>query len=306
MILDFTEIPQANTGKGDQDTFEQFACLFLKYYGFKIEQGPDRGPDGGKDIIVSETLKGVGTCDIVRKWLVSCKHKAHSKKSVSTIDESNIKDRVVSNHCNGFIGFYSTLPSSGLSNIIHELGIPVMVFDNKIIEAKLLSGGKEFNKLVEIYFPVSLKKYRQEHPVKAHIFDIDEQLYCECCGKPLLGFDEWGNYLSFNNNEGKIAHIAFVCKGSCDNIIEDKYRKQGLNYDGWNDIHDLHNPLGWIKLLFAFVNGIQNEHDLTDEAYEQFKQLFICTFPYVARSASKKERERMLRLIQLEEAGVIF
>lgn len=305
MLLDFKEIPQANTGKGDQDAFEQFACLFLKYYGFKIVQGPNRGPDGGKDIIVSETLKGVGSCDVVRKWLVSCKHKAHSKRSVSTTDESNIKDRVIANLCDGFIGFYSTLPSSGLNNIIHGLGMPVMVFDNKMIESKLLSGDKLFNTLVDIYFPISLKKYRQEHPIKVHIFDKENPLVCECCGRSLLGYNEWGNYVVFSQGE-KIAHIAFVCKGNCDIAIENKYRQKGLQYNGWWDIHDLLNPIGWIKCLFAFVNGIQNEHDLTNEGYEKFKQLFICTFPYVARGATDEEREQMRRIIQLEEAGVIF
>lgn len=76
--LDFKEIPQANLANGKQDTFEMFAREFLELVGYKVLSGPDRGSDLGRDLIVLETRSGVGGETYVR-WLVSCKHKAHSE-----------------------------------------------------------------------------------------------------------------------------------------------------------------------------------------------------------------------------------
>ena len=56
-ILDFSEIPEAHIGTGKQDTFELLAREFLEYIGFTTVQGPDRGADGGKDLIVRELRK---------------------------------------------------------------------------------------------------------------------------------------------------------------------------------------------------------------------------------------------------------
>lgn len=113
-ILDFKEIPEANKATGIQDTFELFARDFFDYLPYKSIGEPDRGADAGKDILVEETRTGVGG-ETKIKWLISCKHKAHSGKSVTPSDEGDIRDRVEANDCQGFIGFYSTLPSSGLN-----------------------------------------------------------------------------------------------------------------------------------------------------------------------------------------------
>lgn len=59
MVLDFKEIPEANTGSGLQDTFELFTRDFLSFLGYRIIQDPDRGADGKKDLIVEEVIKGI-------------------------------------------------------------------------------------------------------------------------------------------------------------------------------------------------------------------------------------------------------
>ena len=88
MILDFKEIPEAHIANGKQDTFEMFARDFFETFGFIIEEGPDRGADGGRDLIIKEKRLGIlGETEI--KWLVSCKHKAHSGNSVLSTDEQN-------------------------------------------------------------------------------------------------------------------------------------------------------------------------------------------------------------------------
>jgi hypothetical protein len=56
MIVDFKEIPPANSSDGYQDQFELFARDFLENLGFLIIEQPDRGQDGGKDLLISEKV----------------------------------------------------------------------------------------------------------------------------------------------------------------------------------------------------------------------------------------------------------
>jgi hypothetical protein len=168
--LDFKEIPQANLASGEQDTFELFAREFLELFGFKTISGPDRGSDLGRDLIILETRTGVGGETAVR-WLVSCKHKAHSGQSVSLGDESDIFDRVQTHSCQGFIGFYSTLPGSSLTQKLEGIKnknptFEFQIFDKEKIEQILLSTGPGQG-IAQRYFPNSYSKWSKQN------FDID-------------------------------------------------------------------------------------------------------------------------------------
>ena len=85
----------------DPDTWELFARDFLAELGFVIEVGPGRGPDAGRDLLVSEQLKGTLHTNKFT-WLVSCKHFAGSGKSVGTENEVNITDRLEHHSADGF------------------------------------------------------------------------------------------------------------------------------------------------------------------------------------------------------------
>ena len=105
-MIDWTEIPNG-------DSWELFARDFLAELGFVIDIGPGRGADAGRDLVVSEQLRGrLRTKKFT--WLVSCKNFAVSDKSVGPDQENNITDRLKQHDADGFIGFYSTVPSSGL------------------------------------------------------------------------------------------------------------------------------------------------------------------------------------------------
>jgi hypothetical protein len=52
-MIDFSEISD------DGEEWELFARDFLAQEGYKILSEPDRGPDGRKDLLVSETYKGI-------------------------------------------------------------------------------------------------------------------------------------------------------------------------------------------------------------------------------------------------------
>lgn len=168
--LNFKEISQGNLAGGDQDAFELFAREFLELFGFIPVSGPDRGADLGRDLIVEETRSGVAGKTIVR-WLVSCKHKAHSGQSVTQGDESDIFDRVKVHNCTGFIGVYSTIPASSLTRKLEQLkahtpSFDFQIFDHAKIESILLRTGVGQG-IAQRYFPISFLEWNQQN------FDID-------------------------------------------------------------------------------------------------------------------------------------
>lgn len=163
-VLDFKEIPKANFADGLQDTFEFFARECLTLMGYKVISHPDRGADGGKDLVIEDHRHGVGGTTIVR-WLVSCKHNAHSGSSVTPTVEQNIIDRLSSHNCSSFMGFYSTIPSSGLSKYLDGFktynNIECFIYDRELIERFLLASdyGQE---LARRFFPISFGKWERE------------------------------------------------------------------------------------------------------------------------------------------------
>ncbi|MEG4289131.1 restriction endonuclease [Microcoleus sp. C2C3] len=161
--LDFKEIPQANLANGKQDEFELFARDFFAYLGYNIISEPDRGQDGGKDILIQESRIGIGGQTTVL-WLVSCKHFSHSNsgkgKAVGVDDEINVADRLSSNRCDGFIGFYSTIASSGLTQKLQGLSENkregFQVFHRGSIETFLFRD-LEGLQIARRYFPKSMQ-----------------------------------------------------------------------------------------------------------------------------------------------------
>ena len=164
MNIDFTEIPVANKGGKDQDTFELFACDFLESLGYDIIQRPSRGPDGKKDLIVQSNSVPGTTSDSKTKWLVSCKHNAHSGKGVSDTDEPDISDRLNKHKCHGFLGFYSTIPNATLSEKLASMSERFVstIYDHSRIEKEIHSL-KDKERILATYFPKSREKVIVEH-----------------------------------------------------------------------------------------------------------------------------------------------
>lgn len=156
MNIDFTEIPVANKGGKDQDTFELFASDFLESLGYDIIQRPSRGPDGKKDLIVQSNSVPGTTSDSKTKWLVSCKHNAHSGKGVSDTDEPDISDRLNKHKCHGFLGFYSTIPNTTLSEKLASMSERFVstIYDHSRIEKEIHSL-KDKERILATYFPKS-------------------------------------------------------------------------------------------------------------------------------------------------------
>lgn len=303
-VLDFKELPLANSGCGDQDTFELFTRDFFGYLGYKVLEGPDRGADGGRDVLLEEIRPGPGGQTNL-KWLVSCKHKAHSGKSVTPDDEMDVRDRIDKFGCQGFIGFYSTLPSAGLAGKLKPsaLKVEVQVFDRERIEGKLLHSSEGL-KLAQRYFPQSIEKWTRENPKPAEIFSQNPELKCESCGKDLHDPKSHGIIVIWSklrkDYEGKehIEDIYWCCKGFCDDKLGALRRKKGLS-DGWEDIPDVMIPTVYLKWVMTILNELHSEVTYSDRAFEKLKSFLLATYPFVARSLTTKEKERMKMLMMI-------
>lgn len=305
MILDFKEIPEAHIANGEQDTFEMFARDFFEELGFKIVIGPDRGADGGRDLIIEEEREGIlGNSNI--RWLVSCKHKVHSGKSVTDKDECDINDRMNSNKTDGFIGFYSTLPSAALQRKVrNSIGEQVKIFDKKAIEKIIIE--KNMKSLIKRYFPNSLRKYEAQVHSISNFLDEYVSLECKNCNKDLLEKDiQKLNIIVFvgeyKDNIQYIKDIYWSCKDNCDDTMRGIFEKKGLQDLGWEDISDLIIPTRFIEWLCAILNNIKDGSIIfSDEAFEKLKYFIIAISQLVLKDTTeeKKARIRFLNNISL-------
>jgi hypothetical protein len=311
-IIDFKEISQGNISDGRQDTFELFARDFLQMLGFKIEIGPDRGQDGGRDLVVVEERKGILDNSKYR-WLVSCKHKSHSGKSVVDADETDIIDRLTVHQCNGFIGFYSTVISAPFGRKLESFKdknkIEVQIFDNEKIE-KILLMSSEGEKLIKRYFPVSFKKIDDKRP--SNIFNEYASLKCEVCGKDLLESDTIHGYSAvvvlafdtdyyYEKNIHRYKKVYWSCKGACDKKLQQETYSDGLS-NGWEDISDLSIPYQFLKWNMAILNRLRSGVDeYDDEAFKQLKEFIICMCQIVYKNQSESDLKRIMSLSELPD-----
>jgi hypothetical protein len=302
-VLDFKEIPEANAADGKQDSFELFARDFLQSLGYKILEGPDRGIDGGRDIIVLEVRKGVGGESHIR-WLVSCKHKAFSGKAVSVDDELNILERVEQKKCQGFLGVYSTVPSAQLTARLEGLRAKTeyLVLDQERIEGSLLSSVSGL-KLAQRYFPKSFDKWKVENPRPAKVFSDQATLECEYCGKDLLNPKDgiivmWHTMPDEYTYTKRITDTYWCCKGDCDRALQSSHRHVNV-IDGWEDIPDVCIPLVYIKWVMTILNEHHRGDVYSEPAFDKMKQFLLTLYPYVARESTGAEKDRLKNLFQI-------
>ena len=320
-VIDFKEIPEAHKGGGHQDSFELFAHSFMQNIGVGVPYEINRGADGGIDFLLEEDRQGsFGTTTF--KWLVSCKHKAFSGKAVQPVDEEDLFDRVNTNNCQGFIGFYSTVVSSGLKKKFDELrrkGIEVKIFDKEAIEAEILKGFQfddpfRFNnmkRLADRFFPKSTSEWHVNNLRPAFIFYSEPTLKCCNCGKELLNKDIFKkrdtalvNVWYEKNTDGTTkmkvieekeipvtAQIIWSCKGQCDFLLENSLQNK-FNWGGWNDLGDFLLPPIYLRNLNSFMQGIIHQ-TYTEEAIAQERAIINNFFPFVSRHLNDVDKEQM-------------
>lgn len=226
------------------ESWEFFATDFLISLGYTVIQYPSRGADGGMDALV-EVNKN--------KYLVSCKHYIKSGASVGVEVEHSIIDRIIQSGASGFIGFYSTLPSTALStrfNSLKKQGYDCLVYDKNVIS----------NFLPKISSHI-LQKYGLPNHIK-YVMNVDEHSYiplnCLRCGVDILQDNQIPNSMAlicFNKN-GELEYF-YGCK-SCLLFIHDL---------GWVEIsQSLHQEEfnGWVN----FVDNYLNQHKPSQTFYK--------------------------------------
>ncbi|WHH58832.1 restriction endonuclease [Petroclostridium sp. X23] len=150
-MLDFKEM------RDDGVEFEQLIRELLLAEGLDVHW-TGVGPDGDKDLIAIESYEGI-LGSIKRKWVVQCKHNAHSGKSVSK-DDLNIMETCLAVDADGYLLACSTQPTSALIRHFKEIqdnkGLETRYWDSIEIEKRLMKPNN-FH-LINVFFENSSKK----------------------------------------------------------------------------------------------------------------------------------------------------
>lgn len=167
-IFDFREIRSPNRSHkigmniplGMSDLPDDFELFAQEFFGIvrrmRIFKSVSNGTDGGIDLGVEETSEGKSI-----RWLVSCKHWAHSNTPVSEHEEKNILERLYAWECDGFIPFYTTPPSTKVETLIsgvEKSGKRVERYFKDRIERELLESPVG-TKIAARYFPKSMTNH---------------------------------------------------------------------------------------------------------------------------------------------------
>lgn len=309
-ILDFKEIPPADTGNGDQDSFELFAReFFAEVLHFEIVSEPNRGADGGKDLIaVEHQIGSLSSTDI--RWLISCKHKAHSGHSVKPTDEESIIDRLKQHKANGFIGFYSTLPSTGLNERLDSFRsseYKIEIFNHERIESELIKAKR--SDIIQRFFPVSYKKEltKNQKNTPSILFGKYAPLKCEYCGKDLLKehLHDRGAIVVFwkNLDTNEYVDIYTCCKGHCDRALTSAKRQTGvIIISQWEDISDWIIPSIFMQKEMALFNQLYSgKIKYREEVFEKLKQIILRLSQFSLREDDDEQKKRALHLSELPD-----
>ena len=295
-IVDFTEVATAKGGSSEQEAWEFFARDFLHDVGLDVQEGPDRGPDGGRDLIAVEMRKGV-VGSVKHTWLVSCKHHAHSGKAVSDREEIDPLGRVRKFGANGFMAFYSTVPSSSLSTTLTKLKreFELKIYDRASIERELTSNDS-VESTFKRYLPSSYEKWISIGKKPSLFLGSYLPLNCAYCGKDLLAKGE-GNIVFARKlgivEKSEIEGIYWACKGSCDRAKESEWRARGCA-TSWRDISDAIIPLIFAKYLLASLSRIRSGFDVYSEpAFDSLLEFTQAVAQRVLRQTSPEEMQRV-------------
>lgn len=190
-MIDFKEIP------ADGTLFEQFVREMLLASGFS-PHWTGQGPDHGRDLIIQEQAIG-SLSTFGRKWLVQCKHHAHSEKSVGRNDVNGFLDDCRQIGADGYLLVTSTQPSASLVTKLEEIAdnsesrITIKIWDSVELEKRMQE--PRCFALGHIFFPKSFsvipwKIYNRGEPNKwtAHYKDYFILLTSRIGGQhPYLG-----------------------------------------------------------------------------------------------------------------------
>ncbi len=130
----------------DGEDFELLCRDVLESIGAKIVSEPTRGPDQKKDLIIEvESQDPLGNKSTL-KYLVQCKHKAHSGKSVYENEIGDFRSACLVHKTHGYFLITSTIASTTVAtnlNAENERGhLKTIIWDGRKLEEKIESSPK--------------------------------------------------------------------------------------------------------------------------------------------------------------------
>ncbi|MCD8050692.1 MAG: restriction endonuclease [Clostridiales bacterium] len=151
-MLDFKELNK------DGNDFELLVRELLYNKGLEVYWS-GKGPDGGKDLLCIERYQSCFK-EFTRRWLVQCKHNAHSEKAVGISELGVIENSCGQHNADGYLLVCSTFPSAAvvtaLEGIEKNRKITTAFWDCRALERQLLV--PENWSIVNLFFPISSKR----------------------------------------------------------------------------------------------------------------------------------------------------
>ncbi len=151
-MLNFAELDS------NGDDFELLVRELLYNKGLEVYWS-GKGPDGGRDLLCVEKYKS-NFKDVRKRWLIQCKHNAHSGNSVGINDLGSISNACSQHNADGYILVCSTYPSSSVVTMLEDIEqnekIVTSFWDYQTLERQLLTPANWT--LISRFFPESLHK----------------------------------------------------------------------------------------------------------------------------------------------------
>jgi len=175
-IIDFNELISPVPGEGLEQLTRQI--------GRKMGLSPSwsgRGADGGRDLIFTEILAGLMAKEKIT-WLVSCKDKAKSGKSVSEKDlpSTGIMDKLIQHKAQGFLLVTTTTVSTGAKALLDSLDknnggdIYTLVWDSSELTAILLD--PTYKDLLKQFLPQSYRRLMGLNSLEGALLSFQDEI----------------------------------------------------------------------------------------------------------------------------------
>lgn len=153
-MIDFKELDK------DGNDFELLIREILYNKGLEVYWS-GKGIDGGKDLLCIERPKSCFK-SVEKRWVVQCKHNAHSGKAVSAAELEDIAGVCDAHNADGYILACTTYPSSSLVQRFEQIQsnrhIAVVFWDARTIERELLCPDNW--DIANIFFPKSMNNFK--------------------------------------------------------------------------------------------------------------------------------------------------
>ena len=173
-LIDFREL--ASKVRGEK--FEWLIRSLAKNLGLSpVFSG--RGPDQGKDLILTEYLQGA-VSRVKITWLVSCKDFTGTSVSEKDLPQSGIKDKLEQHNADGFLLATTTTVSTGAKALLDGLdnssrGFPhIQIWDQTELTTLLLN--PKHHEVLKQFLPESYRRVKGLTTIEGALLEFRDQL----------------------------------------------------------------------------------------------------------------------------------